>query len=131
MQPVLAILDGGACFFRFIGAPFGFFLRLAQLPLDLLSLRDVDEQPLTFGGQLDLLLPLQRDVAKRAEYAGQAAVRIAFGMGRDTPRKTRCPSLAMTRASPSTSAPAPARLNASWMSSAIVGMDQREPRAAL
>ena len=54
MQPVLAILDGGARFFGFIGAALGFFLRLAQLRLDFLALRDVDEQPLPLGGERGL-----------------------------------------------------------------------------
>ena len=59
MQPMLAILDGGARFFGFIGAPFGFFLRLAQLRFDFLSLGDVDEQPLAFGGERGFLLLLR------------------------------------------------------------------------
>ena len=80
MQPVFAVLDRGARFFRFIGAPLGFFFRLPQLPFDLLALRDVDDQPLTFGGARGLVLFLQCDVAERADHAGEAAVGIPFRM---------------------------------------------------
>ena len=130
MQPVLAILDGGACFFRFIGAPLGFFLRLAQLPLDFLSLGDVDEQPLPFGGERRLLLPLQRDVAKRAEHAGQAAVGIAFGVGailhvHEMPVLGDDARFAVDFLAGAGAAQRVLDVGA------IVGMDQRETRAAL
>ena len=58
LQPVLAILDGGARFFGFVGAALGFFLRLPQLRLDFLALGDVDQQPLPLFGEGDLLLLL-------------------------------------------------------------------------
>ncbi len=56
MQPLLAILDGGARFLGFVGAALGFFLRRAQLRLDLLALGDVDQQALPLGGERGLLL---------------------------------------------------------------------------
>ena len=78
MQPMLAILDRGTGLFRFIGAPLGLFLRLTQLRFDFLALGDVDEQPLALVGERRFLLLLERDVSKRAEYAGDGAVRISL-----------------------------------------------------
>ena len=78
MQPMFAILDRGARFFGLVGAALGFFLRLAQLRFDFLALGNVDEQPLALGRERRLLLLLHRDVAERAEDAGEAAVGIAL-----------------------------------------------------
>ena len=80
VQAMLAILDRGTCFLRFIGAAFGFFFRLPQLRFDLLALGDVHQQPLALGSERLLLMLLQRDVRERADHAGQAAVGIALGM---------------------------------------------------
>ncbi len=81
MQPLLAVFHRRAGFLGFVGAAFGFFLRLAELGFDLLALADVDQQPLALGGERGLLLLLQRYIAERPEDAGQAAVGIALWMG--------------------------------------------------
>ncbi len=78
MQPMFAILDRGTRLFRFVGAALGLFLRLPQLRFDFLALGNVDEQPLALVGERRFLLLLERDVSKRAEYAGDGAVRISL-----------------------------------------------------
>ena len=80
VQAMLAILYRGTRFFGLVGAAFGLFLRLAQLRLHFLSLGDVHQQPLALGGERRLLVLLQRDVAERAQDAGQSAVVVALRM---------------------------------------------------